>query len=430
MTTVFGRLVLLAVALLILEAGDVHTAPSTSQCDVSLRLPEGFCGTVYVEALGPARHLTVSAGGTVYVILYRRYPSDSGAGGIVALQDTDHDGRADKESRFGIYGTELRWRDQYLYASNAQEVVRYLIPDGAVEPVGRPETVVSGFPGDDSSEHWPKPFTFDGDGHLYVAVSAPSNSCQEENRRPRSPGLLPCPFLLNSGGIWKLKEGRLGQHYSRDGVRVATGMRATLSLAWNFQSQSIHFVQNGRDDLHAIWPERFTEAQNARLPAEELLTASRDENFGWPYCYFDPDRGTHVAAPEYGGDGSLVGGCWSIPKPRLAFPSHWVPGDLLFYDRSQFPAPFNGGAFVAFLGGWGRRPLPQDGYRVVFVPYKDGAPAGGWVPFADGFAGERPPKMPIDAIHRPSGLAIAADGSLMIVDSRKGRIWIVRYIGH
>jgi len=80
---------------------------------------------------------------------------------------------------------------------------------------------------------------------------------------------------------------------------------------------------------------------------------------------------------------------------------------------------------VAFHGSWNRAPLPQAGYRVVFVPFKDGKPVGAYETFADGFwhqdgAGPQ---------HRPVGVAVGPDGSLYITDDAAGRIWRVMYKG-
>jgi glucose/arabinose dehydrogenase len=58
---------------------------------------------------------------------------------------------------------------------------------------------------------------------------------------------------------------------------------------------------------------------------------------------------------------------------------------------------------------------------------KDGKPNGAYEVFADGFAGALTGNNPRNAEYRPVGLAVAADGSLYISDSQKGRIWHVTY---
>jgi mono/diheme cytochrome c family protein len=113
--------------------------------------------------------------------------------------------------------------------------------------------------------------------------------------------------------------------------------------------------------------------------------------------------------------------------PIAAYPAHWAPNDLKIYNGAGFPQSYRGGAFIAFHGSWNRAPGPQGGYNVVFQPLKDGAAAGRYVVFADGFAGRY--KEPGRAAHRPSGLAVAPDGALFISDDKAGRIWRVAYEG-
>ena len=97
----------------------------------------------------------------------------------------------------------------------------------------------------------------------------------------------------------------------------------------------------------------------------------------------------------------------------------------MFYNAGLFPASYRNGAFVSFHGSWNRAPLPQAGYKVVFVPFKGTRPVGGYQAFADGFAGEKVILSPRSARFRPMGLAEGPGGALYIGDSQHGRIWRV-----
>ena len=153
-------------------------------------------------------------------------------------------------------------------------------------------------------------------------------------------------------------------------------------------------------------------------------------NYGWPYTYWDHTTGQRVVAPEYGGDGETVAEAGDYQAPELVFPGHWAPNDLMFYTaEGAFPEAASGSAFIAFHGSWNRAPLPQRGYNVVFVPFADGAPAGDWSVFADGFKGADELADSDDAEFRPMGLAQAPDGALYIADSVQGRIWRVTWEG-
>jgi glucose/arabinose dehydrogenase len=174
-----------------------------------------------------------------------------------------------------------------------------------------------------------------------------------------------------------------------------------------------------------LYPDLYTTEQRVELPAEEFFKIKQGGDYGWPYCYFDPAQKLKVQAPEYGGDGKKTTGCEGKEKPIYTFPAHWAPNALLFYTGDQFPEKYKNGAFVAFHGSWNRAPKEQAGYKVVFIPFKDGMPSGEFEVFADGFAGTN--ITPGGAAYRPTGLAQGPDGSLYITDDQKGRVWKISY---
>jgi glucose/arabinose dehydrogenase len=136
-----------------------------------------------------------------------------------------------------------------------------------------------------------------------------------------------------------------------------------------------------------------------------------------------------VRAPEYGGDGKQVTDrCDDADDPLVAFPGHWGPNGLTTYTGQQFPQKYRGGFFIAFHGSWNRAPLPQAGYNVVFVPMNDGKP-GAYEVFAEGFPGTSE-GLPGSARHRPTGVAVAPDGSLYVTDDVGGRIYRIFYRGN
>jgi mono/diheme cytochrome c family protein len=185
---------------------------------------------------------------------------------------------------------------------------------------------------------------------------------------------------------------------------------------------------HGRDQLHANWPDLYQLPEEATQPAEELLLLKQGGDYGWPECYYDAIQGKLVLAPEYGGDGGKkVGVCASKMAPVAALPAHWAPNDAVFYNQKQFPAHYHDGVFVAFHGSWDRAPFPQGGYNVVFQPLAGARASGGCEIFADGFAGAI--ETPEGAAHRPSGLAVAPDGSLFVSDDTTGRIYKIVYVG-
>ncbi len=393
------------------------------ECDPDnggLSLPPGFCALVVADDLGRARHLAVRSNGDIYVLLRHAYFS----GAVVALRDANGDGRAEIIKRFGPGGgTGVAISGDELYLGATDRILKYSLGDRNLVPEGEAQTVVAGFPS--QMQHKAKSLTLDGQGGLYVNVGAPSNACQQVDRVAGSAGEDPCTQLLRQGGIWRFDAGALGLNQS-DGIRYATGIRNAVALEWNPDADKLYAVQHGRDQLSALWPSLYNEHLSAEVPAEEFFRVEKGSDFGWPYCYYDPILKKKLLAPEYGGDGKKVGRCQQAQDPIVAFPGHWAPNDLIFYQGGQYPKSYEGGAFIAFHGSWNRAPLPQQGYKVVFVPFIGQQP-GSWEVFAEGFAGAPQVESPGDALYRPMGLAEGPDGSLYVVDSVQGRLWRILY---
>lgn len=234
----------------------------------------------------------------------------------------------------------------------------------------------------------------------------------------------PCPILDSAGGIWQFKTNKINQHYA-DGIRYATGIRNMVALTWNDEVNELYGLQHGRDDLDKMFPKDFTEDQRVNLPAEEMFLVKQGNDFGWPYCYYDPFLKNKMQAPEYGGNGKTTTGCEDKQKPIYAFPAHWAPNGVVFYTGNKFPEKYRNGAFIAFHGSWNRAPQKQGGYCVAFLPFKDGKPSGEYEIFADGFAGEE--KSPGESVYRPCGITQGPDGSLYVSDDKVGRIWKITY---
>ncbi len=415
--------------------GNVAATAACAGDNGGLILPTGFCATVFADSLGHVRHLVVAPNGDVYANAWSgKYYSDGStppAPFLIALRDTKHDGHADMIKRFGdslanggAGGTGIALYKGALYAESKDKIVKYAM-DSSFVPTGAPTTVVSGLPlGGDHPMH---PFVIDSAGQMFMDVGTKTNSCQMKNRTLKSPGITPCTELDTRGGIWSYDANKTAQTFSPAG-RYATGIRNAVGIAFDGSGQ-LYSTQHGRDQLGDNWAGLYTPQQGADLPAEELLKIVKGGDYGWPKCYFDSSQQKLVLAPEYGGDGGkAVGDCGTKIEPVKYFPAHWAPDALVFYKGSQFPSSYTGGAFIAFHGSWNRAPQPQEGYRVVFVPFSGGSPKGDYETFANDFAGTPHPQ-PTTAKYRPSGLAVAPDGSLYISDDAHGRIWHVTYKG-
>ncbi|WP_420603993.1 PQQ-dependent sugar dehydrogenase [Flagellimonas sp.] len=398
-----------------------------------LFLPDGFEAVVVVDSTeGKVRHMAVSEDG----YLYAKLRNSSSKGSITAMEDANGDGWADRIESFGSYRTSQKWSystamriyNGYLYFSSELVVYRYKLKPGTLIPEGEMEIVFTDDHPHGKHEHIGKPLAFDDEGHMYIPFGAPSNACQNPKRTPGAPGLDPCPQLEHHGGIWRFDANKLGQT-QKDGYKYATGIRSVVAMDWNPVDKNLYVVVHGRDDLLRLFPDKFDPWQSALLPSEEFIRVTEGSDFGWPYCYYDQMKGKKVLAPEYGGDGEIVGRCDQFDDPIIGFPGHWAPNDLVFYEGSAFPEHYKNGAFIAFHGSTNRAPYPQSGYFVGFVPFKDGKPSGEWEVFVDGFAGVDPLESVNDAIYRPMGIAFGPDGGMYISDSVKGKIWKISFSG-
>ena len=409
------------------------TAPA--QCDPGnggITLPAGFCATVFADNVGHARHLAVAPNGDVYVNTWttERTKTPPPAGGyIVALRDTDRDGRAETVERFGtVYtagvfggGTGIAIHGDHLYVEVDDRIVRYRLPGGTLVPDADVEVVLAQLPR--VGDHQAHPFAIATDGTMFVNSGSQSNACQVKNRILESPGHQPCTELATHAGIWRYRADQTNQLFAAR-ERFATGLRNTIALAVEPATNNVYAVVHGRDQLFENWPKLFTAKENSELPAETLLRVMPGKDYGWPRCYFDSTASAYVRAPEYGGDGEAVNGCENVERPLVTFPAHWAPEAMVF-ARVDSPWPeYRNGAFVSFHGSWNRTPT-QSGFLVAWVP--EMSPGTKYAEFATGFAGPTMPTQPDQAIYRPMGLAIGPDGALYVSDDVKGRIWkIVR----
>lgn len=398
---------------------DAEVDPATG-----ISLPPGFKATVYADEIGQARHVVAAENGWVYIGLRR--PVDGN--GAVALFDADGDGVADERQYFaaGMQGTGVGVNDGYLYYSTDVAVMRWPLPESGA-PSGEPTVIAEGF--EPETQHASKNFAFDRNGNLYVNVGAPSNACMREMRQKGSPGMRPCPLLEKYAGIWRFDADTPNQDQMADGHRYATGIRNGLSMAWNPHADALYMAQHGRDQLASFFPEMFTNEQSAELPSEEFHRLEDGSDVGWPYSYYDHEQDKRVVMPEYGGDGKMESDEGQMPL--VGFPGHWAPNGMTFLKSDAFPKDYREGAYIAFHGSWNRAPLPQQGYRVVYVPLDNaGRWKGDWVTFANGFAGPEPVMSPRDAVHRPMGLAEGPDGAMFITSLMSGgRVWRVTYEG-
>jgi glucose/arabinose dehydrogenase len=406
------------------SAGPAHASATGPRCDPDnggLTLPAGFCALVVYDARNAAgtgaakiRDIAVAPNGDIFVA------DQSPGGGVLALRDTNGDGKVDETARFGTSpGNGIFFKSPYLYFAPNNRIERYLMSPDSLTPASGPDVIVSGLPA--TGNHVTKTIAITDDGTLYVGVGSSTDSCQAQPGVPGSLGIDPCPDMPIRAGIWRYQANVVGQVHSAAN-RYATELRNMVALAVNPIDGTLYGVMQGRGGFHQNFPNLYSAADDAAIPDEEFFRFHEGGHYGWPYCYYDGRQQKLVLAPEYGGDGTIVGRCADADNPIMTFPAHYAPNGLLFYDGDQFPGKYRGAAFIAFHGG----PNLPESYNVTVVRFSNGNPHKPEV-FASGFPGPSAVNLPADAAHRAMALAQGPDGSLYITDDQGGRIWRVMH---
>ena len=421
------RNVLLLAAALVC-AGAILPRQRSVSCDADnagLTVPDGFCVSRFADSLQAPRHMVVAPNGDLLIIGNARggRGQPPSPGSIFLLRDANGDGKADAVQKLAQgNGSGIALANGYLYATGDKSIVRYKYTAGATT-LGEADTIVSGF---ETGGHTSYNFVV-VDQTIYMNVGSRSNACEPGQRTPQTPGADPCVELETRAGIWAFDASKLGQKRS-DGIRFATGLRNSVALTTDPHDRSLWVTMHGRDGLQpppaGLWP-GHDNAYGAENPGEQLNHVMKGDDFGWPYCYWSTEEKTLVTAPEYGGDGKKTDRCGAKKRPVYAFPGHWAPNDMMLYTGAQYPAEYRNGVFAAFHGSWNRAPLPNDGFRVAFLPMTGTRP-GTHRDFATGFSQNGLPGTD-GRVHRPSGLAQGADGSLYVSDDAAGTIYKISY---
>jgi glucose/arabinose dehydrogenase len=304
---------------------------------------------------------------------------------ITLLRDADGDGVAEVRTAFltGLnspFGMAVA--GDSIYIANTDAVVRFPYKSGetAIKAVG---ARVTDLPAGPRNHHWTKTLVASRDGRkLYASVG--SNSNVAEHGMAEEAGRA-C--------VWEI-DVATGQK------RIyASGLRNAVGLAVHPQTGALWAAVNERDELgHDLVP--------------DYMTAVRDGGFyGWPYSYF----GQHVDQRVKPQNPDLV---QKAIAPDYALGAHTASLGLAFAAGNQLGAKYQGGAFVGQHGSWNRE--PPSGYKVIFVPFQGGKPAGMPETILGGFLNAEG-----EAMGRPVGVAIDGKGSLLVADDVGNAIWRV-----
>jgi len=342
-----------------------------------LRVPDGFRVTVFAEDLGAPRMLRVGPDGTVYV-------TRPDSGDVLALRDANGDGRAEErrtvvEDLDDVHDVAIRGDEIFLVT--VRELYRARLTDGEVS---KPEKIGGSLP--EGGRHPNRTIAFGPDGALYVSVGSTCNACIEPDREAAAIACLA----------------------DVDGARTpfATGLRNTIGFGWHPATGAMWGMDHDTDWL------------GDEFPPEELNRLESGKDYGWPFVHGDQRIPPELRLPEGFDRADHLA---KATAPVLGYTAHAAPMQLAFYDATAFPPEYRGDAFVAMHGSWNRK--PPAGFEVVRVDFQDGTPRS-IEPFLTGFVIEDGEA----AFGRPTGVAVAQDGALLVGDDDQGMLYRVSYV--
>jgi len=359
-----------AIASAIVKPDKVEATPARI---AGIKAPPGFRVDVFAKDLKNIRIIAVAPDGTIYV-------SRRDQGDVLMLKDADGDGKPDGPpvtvaSRAGAHGLAIR--DGKLYLATVKEVfVADIRPDGTLAPL---KLIIGDLP--DSGQHPNRTLAFGPDGMLYISAGSTCNTCNESN--PENATLL---------------------RASPDGKQrtiFATGLRNMIGYDWHPRTGELWGMDHGIDFL------------GDDDQQEELNKIELGKQYGWPHVYAEGK-----IYPQSTPVGDITKEEWKARSAPmvLGYTAHAAPMQLVFYRGTNFPAQYQGDAFVTMRGSWNR--ATPSGYEIVRVRFADGKPTA-IEPFVTGFLTDGGKTH----IARPVGLATLHDGTLLMADDANGVLY-------
>lgn len=302
---------------------------------------------------------------------------------LTLLRDADGDGSYELQTVFADnlnapYGLALF--EGNLYVANQDALVRFDYRDGQTE-ASDPPAKVTDLPAE-INHHWTKALTISPDGrYLYVGIGSNSNITERGMEAE-----------IDRAMVWQI-DAETGAYKP-----YATGLRNPTALA----------IQPGSGQLWAVVNER-DELGEDLVP--DYLTSVREGGFyGWPYSYWGQNVDDRVRPQDPEKVASAI-------TPDYALGSH-VAALGLDFSTPAMGERFADGVFIGEHGSWNRKhPV---GYKVIFVPFSNGQPAGQPVEFVTGFRTEDGKTR-----GRPVGVTVDPRGALIVADDLANVVWRV-----
>ena len=381
----------------------VVAAPQGKMPDV----PKGFAVQVFATGLKQPRVIRIAPNGDIFVAESASAEAGTASGRVLVFPaDAAKGGTATPEvfaegleRPFGIVFHPPS-NPQHVYVGAANQVVRYPYRSGDRKATGVAEVIIPNIP---TSRHWTRDLAVSRDGsRLFVAIGSASNVAAKMPQKSRE-DIQAHEKTHGLGAAWGDEENRaVVRVFDPEGKTVrnyATGLRNCSGMAMQPGSDTLWCTGNERDHL------------GPNLTPDYLTTVRDGGFYGWPWYHTGRNEDpAHAGKRPDLKDNVLV--------PEVLIQAHSSTMQIVFYDANAFPAEYRGDAFATLHGSWNRE--ERTGYKVIRARMKDGKPTGVYEDFMTGFVLDK------DTVWgRPTGLAVAPDGALLVSDDANGTIFRV-----
>jgi glucose/arabinose dehydrogenase len=371
--------------------------------DANLHVPPGFSVALFATGLRGARTLRYAPNGDLFV-------AQTAEGQISIIRPTQDSGKPAEtrifargfDGPFGLAFYPPGRNPKWLYVASTTLVVRFAYKSGDLAASGPSETIVKGLP---DGGHSTRDIVFSRDGlRMFVSVGSQTNIGEEMGNVPHD--LAAFEKSHATGATWGSEEGRADVlSFKPDGSdrRIfATGLRNCVGMTLAPQSDRLWCVVNERDLM------------GDDVPPDYATSVEEGAFYGWPWFYI----GAHPE-PRLLSRPALAD---KVRVPDVLIQAHSAALGIVFYEGRQFPAAYQGDAFVALHGSWNR--TKRTGYKIVRLRFDQGKPTGAYEDFVTGFVLDD-----TSVFGRPVAVAVAPDGSLMFSEDGNGTIWRVTATG-
>ncbi|NEU09662.1 sorbosone dehydrogenase family protein [Flavihumibacter sp. R14] len=349
--------------------------------------PAGFRVEKFADGFQNPRWIYEAPNGDLFVSEASTLPTS--ANQISILRDSDKDGKFDVREVFLANQNRpfgMLVMDGYFYVANTDALIRYRYKPGQTRITETGEKILD-LPAGGYNNHWTRNIIASPDGKK-IMISVGSGSNNGENGMQHE---------VRRANILEVNPDGSGEKI------YAAGLRNPVGMAYYPGSQILWTAVNERDEL------------GDDLVPDYITSVRQGGFYGWPYAYFGPNE-----------DPTMRGRAPDLVKktlvPDLAVGAHTASLGLAFYDGNAFPEKYRNGAFIGQHGSWNRSKL--SGYKVMFVPFKDGKPSGRPEDFLTGFIDDAAKSK---VYGRPVCVTIISDGSVLVTDDASNTIWQVRF---